>query len=280
MPMDPKPAKSHDEWAGSVALRYIFLCGCFTVLATAQEAVTAEAPSDDLSRPVSSVIKQIRKETGASITYEDPRFVNQSDVEDVTESVSKASDAEKKFGPRILIPKGHAITFVYLPSEIKDRHSAKVVLERLVREYALGGGPTFTVTQDANRLHVVPDRVLDASGALVHENSVLETVITVPAAQRNGGQLLQAICDAVRSKTGTKIEIGPSVPSNYLARFETKGGITNVPAATAIANLLDAASPKAIFDWDLYYDPADKSYMLNFAYVGSAAMLQTLPDSN
>lgn len=193
----------------------------------------------------------------------------------MTEKVSKAPEAKKKVGPRILIPKGYPITFVYAPSDMKTPSSARAVLERLVREYALAGGPAFTVTQDSNRLHVVPDQVLDASGAFVHQSSILETVITVPAAQRNGGQLLEAICDAIRNKTGIEIEIGPSTPSNYLARFDTKDGVTNLPAAKAIANLLDAASPKAIFDWDLYFDPADKSYMLNFAYVGPAAIICT-----
>jgi hypothetical protein len=138
----------------------------------------------------------------------------------------------------------------------------------------------FAVTQDRKRLHVVPNQVLNASGVLVRQTSVLETVIAVPPSRRDGGQLLQAICDAVRSKTGTEIEIGPSAPGNYLSRFETKEGITNLSAAQAIGKLLDAASPKAIFDWDLYYDPADKSYMLNFAYVGSAARPEQAADSN
>ena len=256
-------------------LRIIYFCGGLTALATAQDVVTVKVPSDDLSRPVSSIIDQIRKQAGTSITYEDPRYINQSDIEDVTDAVSKTSDTGEEYGPRILIPKGDSITFVYEPSDMKTPGSAKTVLERLVREYALAGGPAFAVSQDKNRLHVVPGQVLDASGALVHQSSVLETVITVAPSRRDGGQLLQAICDAVRSKTGNAIEVGPSVPSNYLARFETKKEITNMPAAQAIGNLLDAASPKAIFDWDLYYDPADKSYMLNFAYVGPAAVSET-----
>ncbi len=161
-------------------LRNMFLCWCLTGLATAQELVTVKAPSDDLSPPVSSVTDQIRKQTGASITYEDPRYVNQSDIEDVTDAVSKASHPQKKHGPRILIPTGHAIKFVYATSEMKTPGSAKVVLERLVREYAVGGGPASAVTQDGTRLHVLPNQVLDASGALVHQSSVLETIITVP----------------------------------------------------------------------------------------------------
>lgn len=261
-------------------LQNICLCGCLTALAIAQETITVKAPSDDLSRPVSSVVGQIRKQTGASITYEDPRYANQSDIEDVTDAVSKASAPEKKHGRRILIPKGHPLTFVYAPSDMKSPNSAKAVLERLVHEYALAAGPAFAITQDGTRLHVVPNQVLDVSGALVHQGSILETVITVPSARRDGGQLLQAICDAIRSKTGNVIEIGPSAPSNYLARFETRDGITNLPAANAIENILDAASPKATFDWDLYYDPGDRTYTLNFASVGPAASPKKAAESN
>jgi len=42
MPMDPKPAKSHAECSGSVALRYVFLCGCFTVLGRVALPLTAD----------------------------------------------------------------------------------------------------------------------------------------------------------------------------------------------------------------------------------------------
>ena len=75
------------------------------------------------------------------------------------------------------------------------------------------------------------------------------------------------------------IEIGPSVTGNYSARFETKDEVNNVPAAKAIADLL-AAPSKAIFDWNLYNEPADRSYTLNFVYVGPAAGSEQGADSN
>ncbi len=147
--------------------------------------------------------------------------------------------------------------------------SAKQTLDRLVREYAIGGGPAFKVEEDGTRVHILPT-AMGAPGAQKHQGSILETTISLPAASRDGGQLLQAICDEIQKKTGFEVGIGPSVPNNYLARYRTGVGLSSQTARKAIADLLDASSGKGTFDWDLYYDPGDKSYMLNFAYSGLA----------
>jgi hypothetical protein len=241
------------------------------MISKGQETVTITSDPSDLSRPVSTIINQIRKEARLSITYEDPRYVNQSDIEDVTAEVSRGSDTEKAVGPRILVPRGHSISFVYSPGDIATLQAARKTLERMVHEYSMAGGPSFVVTQDGTRLHVQPSRVLSSSGVLVSQETILDAVISIPAANRDGGELLQAICDAVRKQTGYEIGIGPSAPGNYLSRYKSESAIEKTTAAKAIADLLDAASGRGNFDWDLYYDPADKAYMLNFAYVGPAA---------
>lgn len=240
-------------------------------ISNSQDTVNVMSDPGDLSRPVSTIISQIRKGAKLSITYEDPRYASQSDIEDVTAEVSRGSDAEKAFGPRILVPKGHSISFAYSAADIATLQGARSALERMVREYSMAGGPSFMVTQDGTRLHVQPSRVLNSSGVLEPQESVLDAIISVPAASRDGGELLQAICDAVQKQPGYEIGVGPSVPGNYLSRYKTRVAIEKETATKAIADLLDAASTKGSFDWDLYYDPADKAYMLNFAYVGPAA---------
>ncbi len=248
------------------------------LVATAQDSVTLSSDQRDLSRPVSTLINQIRKSEKTSITYEDPRYANPADTEDVTAEVAKTSDLEKQYGPRILVPKGHEITFVYAPKDLRTLSSAKAVIERMLQEYASLGGPVFTVVEDNARLHVIPSDVLDSSGTSTHQASVLDTVIAVPAAKRHGDELLQAICNEIQKQTGYEVAIGPSIPGNYLTRYQTNEGIQKKKARTAIAELLDRASAPGVFDWDLYYDPADKAYMLNFAYVGSVGLVQKRPD--
>lgn len=255
-------------------MRSVFLTGLIlavcVLFATAQESITIRSDRNDLSRPVSTLINQIRRSEKISVTYEDPRYANALDIEDVTAEVSKGSEVEKTYGPRILVPKGHPITFVYATESMRGMRNAKSTIERMLQEYASLGGPVFTVIEDGARLHVIPSEVLDFSGTRLHQGSILETLVSLPPVQRNGGEFLQAICNEIHRQTGYDIGIGPSVPSNYLARFHTSSGLEKKPAREAIAELLDHVSVAGSFDWDLYYDPADKAYMLNFAYIGPA----------
>ncbi|HEY3971515.1 MAG TPA: hypothetical protein VGM18_00840 [Candidatus Sulfotelmatobacter sp.] len=253
------------------ALLSVILLGTFILVAAAQDSVTVTSDPRDFSRPISTVINQIRQREKVSITYEDPRYANAAEIEDVTAQVAKGSELEKRYGPRILVPKGHPLTFVYSPADMHNPDGAKATVERLLQEYASLGGPAFAVIGDNARLHVVPDEILNSSGTRVQQGSVLDSLITIPAARRDGGELLQAICDEIKKQSGYDVGIGPSAPDNYLAQYTTSEGITNKTAREALQDLLDRATPPSTFVWDLYFDPADSGYGLNFAYVGPAA---------
>ena len=253
------------------ALLLTMFVSALGLFAMSQDSVTITSDPKDLSRPVSTLVDQIRKREKISITYEDPRYSNSADIEDVTTEVSKASALEKTYGPRILVPKGRSITFVYASRDAQTPEAAKRTIDRMLREYASLGGPVFAVTRDGVRLHVVPSEVLDASGDRVRQDSVLEAVISVPPGPRDGGQLLQAICDQIQMQTGYEIGIGPSVPGNNLVRYKTTQGIEDETARAAISTLLDRSSFAGAYDWDLYYGPDLKTYMLNFSYLGLAA---------
>jgi hypothetical protein len=205
------------------------------------------------------------------ITYEDPRYRNSADIEDVAARVARnLSPAVVKFGRRILVPRGKAISFVYSPQDLRTPEGAEATISRMLREYEALGGATFTITRDGGRFHVVPAKELEVTGERVSQASILDTVITVTPGQRDGGQLLHAICDEVRKQTGHEIGIGPSGPSNYLARYRTSKGIAEQSATEALENLLDTAAPRGSYVWDLYYAPGDRGYGLNVVYVGPA----------
>jgi hypothetical protein len=124
----------------------------------------------DLSRPISTLINQMRQREKTSITYEDPRYSNAADIEDVTADVSKGSDTEKTYGPRKLAPKGHAITFVYAPTEVGSPEATKAAIERMLGEYSSLGGPAFIVERDGVRLHVLPSEVLNLNDDRVKQD--------------------------------------------------------------------------------------------------------------
>jgi hypothetical protein len=235
----------------------------------AQISTTITSDPRDLSRPISTLIDQMRQREKISITYEDPRYSNAADIEDVTADVSKGSDTEKTYGPRILVPKGHAITFVYAPTDVGSPEATKATIERMLREYSSLGGPAFVVERDGVRLHVLPSEVLNINDRL-KQDSILDTVISVPPARRDGGELLEAICRQIQDHTGYKIGVGPSAPANSLAQYRTNEGIESQSGRVALEHLLDTATFPGSFVWDLYFGADVKTYMLNFSYVESA----------
>jgi hypothetical protein len=247
------------------------LFGMFTLGAIAQDSVTITSDPGDLSRPISTLTDQIRQSEKVSITYEDPRYSNPADIQDVTAVVARnKSEAEMKYGHRTLVPRGRPFSFVYAPNDLRSPESAEATIVRMLQEYGMLGGPTFGVVRDGSRLHIVPVDVLDVAGDRVKQNSILDTVITIPQGQRDGGQLLEAICNQVSKRTGYEIWVGSGAPSNNLARYSTTEGIENETARIALGHLLDRLALPNSFDWDLYYDPGEKAYALNFDYTGPA----------
>jgi len=213
---------------------------------SAQSPVTISTDGNDPVRPVSSLAGELRKREGVAVTYEDPRYAKRGDMH------------------------GKPWTFVYSPEEIRGSQGPEQTIARMLREASAAGGPVFKVLKEGSRLHIVPSEVLNDSGARARQASILDTVIDVPPAGRDGGDLIQAICDAVQQRTGYEIGIGPSAPSNNLAEYHTGEGVAHMTARAALQHVLDKATPVGTYVWDLYYDPADHGYGLNFVYVGFA----------
>jgi hypothetical protein len=186
-------------------LTFVILAGCLASSGDAQDSVTISSDPKDLSRPISTLLDQLRKREKIAVTYEDPRYSNSADIQDVTSEVARnLSPAEEKFGRRILVPHGKAITFVYASQDMRSPEGAEAVIERLLREYQALGGQTFTVRRDGARLHVVPSDLSNAAGDRVKQESILDTVISIPPFKQYATRL--------RSKRGTKLALAQACP--------------------------------------------------------------------
>lgn len=99
----------------------------------------------------------------------------------------------------------------------------------MLREYQTLGGPTFKVIRDGKRFHVLPLAAKDAAGRSSPQESILDTVITVPAAPRDGVELLQSVCDEIQKQTGFEIGIGPSAQSCTIPVLGALGSAPSSP---------------------------------------------------
>jgi hypothetical protein len=221
--------------------------GSLVVFGAAQESVTIAARPELTARPVSALLQQLRKE-GISVTYEDPRYSRRSDMDE------------------------RPATFSYTRQELRAPDGPETTIARMLREYGTSGGLTFSVVADGPRLHVVPNEGLNAAGDRVRQQPILDTLITIPPGRRSGNQLLQAICDQIKEQTGYRIDIGPGDPG--LHDYYTTSGIESQTARIALEKVWDGAAAPGTYVWDLFYDPSDGGYGLNFSHVGPTGLAQ------
>jgi len=97
---------------------------------------------------------------------------------------------------------------------------------------------------------------------LTPHESLLDTLVTLPAEERSGLKKLSAICDAVTQTSKTHVVVG-TVPFNVLLQYRDRRGATSQKARDVLVDLLDSAKHDQNLTWRLLYDPEMKEYWLN-----------------
>ena len=71
------------------AMLFVIFAALCCPIGFTQDSVTIASDPRDPSRPVSTLLSQLRQREKISVTYEDPRYSNSADVDDVTSQVAK-----------------------------------------------------------------------------------------------------------------------------------------------------------------------------------------------
>jgi hypothetical protein len=224
-----------------------------------------EAEKLDLSvssgRPVATAAEMLEKRHGWAITYEDPLYVNDSELIDVTLEVRRDLDKYKPGeAPKVLVPKGGDLAFEY---DVEQATDPAAVVQQLLDAYARTGHPgVFRLDRNGQRIHIVPIASKEKNGVLAAHQSVFDAVITLPVQKRNGWQLVEAFCEAVSAASNIRVVVG-SVPINQFNRYETEAGAKDQKAREFLSNELDRMKNGAKLSWQLLYSPGMKTYYLN-----------------
>ena len=254
---------------------YPLLLLCSTTLAVVIATILTVAGSgmhepnkDQISindpRPVALAAETLEKKYGEIITYEDPPYVHESELADVTEKVRRDLDKFKPGqAPKVFIPKGGDLTFKFSinPATKKPVDSA-VAVQQLLEAYAMAGNPgVFRLDRDGERFHIFAGAGKGKDGVLVARRSVLDVPITLPAQKRNGLELLDAFCSAVSQASGTRVVLA-TVPMTVFFRYQTESGAKEQKARDFLTHEFDRMNDVKL-SWRLLYDPVSRAYFLN-----------------
>lgn len=209
-------------------------------------------------RPLAKTLELVEQRYGWIVTYEDPPYEHQTEVEDVTAIVRKDGDLSKK----VLGPKGGPFDFRYEPPlGVQGPPDPKDLLGTLLDTYSASGNPgLFGLDETFGVFHIIPVSVRKADGQIVKQSSMLQTTISLPEADRSVGETLQAILGTVTRVTGKRLVMG-TTPIDLLFHSRTQQSATSEAAKTALVRALTATGRK--LSWQLFYDPGQKMYALN-----------------
>lgn len=220
-------------------------------------------------RPVRQAILELEKKYGWVITYEDPRYVHESDIADVTLKVRRDLDKYKPGeAPKVLVPRGGSLEFAYdvasntnLPAD-----PALVVQKLLDAQAARDNGGRFRLETNGQIMHVIPTAIKNRAGELVHQESALDTIISLPSEKRTVLQKLESICAAISRAINIPVVLG-TVPDHWFHQFQDQQGATNQRARDILVNTFETMGYGTGLSWWLYYSTTDKQYLLHIHFV-------------
>ena len=216
-------------------------------------------------RPVAKAITMLEARYGWIITYEDPPYAYANDIVDVTERVRR--DLHKYpegQAPRVLIPRGGHLSFEYdVMADTNLPSSAAVVVRQLLKTQAESASSArFRFERGEAIIHVLPSAIKDRFGRLTPQQSLLDTVVSLPADERTGLRTLEILMESIARATQSRIVVG-NVPLGLFLPHKDRHGVSGQKAREVLMDLLQRISPGRPLSWQLFYDPGMKIYVIN-----------------
>jgi hypothetical protein len=214
------------------------------------------------SRPLAQAARTLENRHGLMITYEDPRYVHNTDLSDATLRVRRDLDARGAKPVRtVLIPREGAIHAAYFYRG--EPGDALAAIELLLSAHSNHGNPgVFRVAQVGDVFHVVGIAARNEDGALETQQPLLDVKITLQERERTLLDTVRQICDAVTEHSGHLLVVG-TVPTNFLVQQSSAIGARQTPAREVLLRSLAVAQPKTRLSWQVLYDPGVKLSVLN-----------------
>jgi hypothetical protein len=222
----------------------------------------------DSGRPVGRAVRTLQTRYGYVITYEDPQYTDEDDLQNVSASVVRNySNYAPGTAPKVIVPKGSQLT-LHLPASLNiGTQDLNAILQQLVRAQATGPrGGHFRVEQTGEVFHVIPTEVRDRNGNWSPHASILGTPISLPEQDRGEEELYQQIADALKAARHIGIRVlinGGWVIGRPAPELRTTMGATQEPARTVLSRALQLHPVRRT--WALLHAPEDGSnvFMLN-----------------
>lgn len=202
----------------------------------------------DYPRAVAAAVRQVEKQFGRVITYEDTLYVHPEDIVDVTEQYSRDADRSKRIlGMK---PDNIKVTYAPRPGSVDDQVE-EVLHEVLAQSRAAGNTGDFRIESVPGGYHVIPVAMKGKRGGIETYTSPLDTRITLAPQQRSGLEAMILLAQVITEASGRKVGPG-TMPMGRLDRARVILEANNDRAREVLWRVLQSIGPD--LSWQVLCD--------------------------
>jgi len=227
-------------------------------------------------RPVAAAALDIERRSGLAVNYEDVRYENAGDLQDITDQIMTAAQKAQAIpGVRVIVPRGGELSLpilVDVNGHLPDFNSVSAAANAIIGAHATSPSHSgsFTVEVGDGVLFIEPLQMRDVAGNVKPISPLLSTHVTIPAQSRSGFDTLRLILNQVSQASGFKVDLG-TAPARALIASEVVIGANNEPANHVIGRLLasiasagaDVPYSGPAMSYSMLFDPRLRYYALN-----------------
>jgi hypothetical protein len=222
-------------------------------------------------RPVHSAAQTLAERFGIRASAEDPAYVFQDDVVEVTTEAASRSNPRKK----LLIPKGGRLEVQFPVRPDGFPEDVRGMLEKLVEKANAQFPFAYRLDVDGDLFTLTPTRTRDALGRVVEATPLLDRRVTIPAGSRTVAETAGLMAAALSAQTGLRVSCCQGVVVGI------PWGLTNVafeaheePARSVLQRLIasDLQGRPNRYYWLLRCDPLPSGWcFIHVAYTARPA---------
>jgi hypothetical protein len=213
-------------------------------------------------RPLDKAVDFLEAKYGWRMTYEDPLVLYLGDLTDTRPQPSRPGSKPSYAWRWGSIDMRHV-----LPSLLSLQDDPAVLLQRAIDLYNAGRGVgEFRLLRTGDVFHVIPAKTKNVDGEMVEVASLLDTPVTFPEQEREIGQTMRAITDAVGLATSVTLNRNPL---NLGLRHDWEKvvfGASNEPARSALLRLFAMTGNEAL-SWSLLCAAGERRCTLNIRQI-------------
>lgn len=203
---------------------------------------------------------------GWIINYEDPPYLFEGDIEDVTVARRDGDYSKKVFVPRANPFQLHLA---------KDADQPSVVFAELARAYVASGNTAgFRIVPGESAtfgklsvpvFYAVPTSARNHQGEIIPHTPVMDTRVSLPNGTRSASDFLRKIANAVTTGSGVKVVPG-MFPTNFFFQRQVTTEAQQEPARFVLSRVLSSTGKP--LSWKMRFDPTMQTYFISVDFVG------------